>query len=58
MKPNNAVFQRRFRLDLSDERTLKRLYSEEVPSIAAFQYANSFHSSWGHCHDLDVPPKG
>uniref|UniRef100_A0A914V1B5 DNA-directed RNA polymerase n=1 Tax=Plectus sambesii TaxID=2011161 RepID=A0A914V1B5_9BILA len=30
MKPTNALFERKFKLDLGDERTLRRLYTEDV----------------------------
>jgi hypothetical protein len=29
-KPNNQLFQREFKLDLSDERQLRKLYTENV----------------------------
>jgi DNA-directed RNA polymerase II subunit RPB1 len=30
LKPNNALFERDFKLDLTDERQLRRLYAEDV----------------------------
>lgn len=30
MKPNNALFEKQFKLDLTDERELRRLYTDST----------------------------